>query len=404
MPHWLIKSALQRAMPLLSASHLRKELRDRDNFACDYHQNLYSRSSMLNYARELVRRLRNFPPFFFILCATCQSLLAAPSNQVQSSWAKTWQTNNPVWRGVHLGLHSDQQAGALIEQLPKLSKLGVNVLVVEVNYAFEYQSHPEIRPEQFITKARARELVEAARKQGINVIPQINCLGHQSWSRNTGELLKHYPQFDETPGQFPDNKGIYCRSWCPQNPEVNEVVFALIDELSDAFEANAFHVGMDEVFIVGSEFCPRCKGQDPAKLFAKAVNDLHSHIVDERKLEMLIWGDRLLDAKALGYSLWEAATNGTPGAIDLISKDIIVCDWHYGNKTNYSSVPLLLEKGFRVWPSGWQPLEATEAFSAFSRQQKNPRLIGYLCTTWGKVKVPDLAEWPPITQVLPQWK
>lgn len=359
---------------------------------------------MLNGVLELVRGLLIVPAFFFILCATCQSLTAASSNQVQATWAKTWQKNNAVWRGVHLGLHSDQQVDALIEQLPKLSKLGVNVLVVEVNYAFDYQSHPEIRPGQFITRSGAQELVAAAHRQGINVIPQINCLGHQSWSRNTGELLKHYPQFDETPGQFPDNKDIYCRSWCPQNPEVNKVVFTLIDELADAFDASAFHVGMDEVFIIGSDYCPRCKGQDPAKLFAKAVNDFHSHVVGERKMEMLIWGDRLLGANELGYSLWEAATNRTQQAIDLIPKDIIVCDWHYGNKTNYPSVPLLLEKGLRVWPSGWQPLEATEAFSAFSRQQKNPRLIGYLCTTWGKVKVPDLAEWPPITEVLPQWK
>jgi len=329
---------------------------------------------------------------------------ASPFNEIQSTRAKSWHTNNPVWRGVHLGLHNNEEAGTLIQQLPKLSKLGVNALVVEVNYSFDYQSHPEIRPGQFITKARARELVAAARGQGINVIPQINCLGHQSWSRNTGELLKHYPQFDETPDQYPENKGIYCRSWCPQNPEVNKVVFALIDELADAFEANAFHAGMDEVFVIGSEFCPRCKGGDPGQLFAKAVNDLHEHIVKERNMEMLIWGDRLLDAKALGFSLWEAATNRTQSAVELIPKDIIVCDWHYGQKTNYPSVPYLLDKGFRVWPSGWQPLDATKAFSAFSRQQKNPRMLGYLCTTWGKVKVQNLAEWPPITEVMPKWK
>jgi hypothetical protein len=351
----------------------------------------------------MVSGLRTIVLLLSVACGLWQAGAAEP-NGSPAGWGKTWQSNNPVWRGVHLGLHNDQQVGALIEQLPKLSRLGANVLVVEVNYGFDYQSHPEIRPQQFLTKGRAKELVTAARKEGINVIPQINCLGHQSWSRNTGELLKQFPQFDETPGQYPENKGIYCRSWCPQNPEVNKVVFALIDELADSFDANAFHVGMDEVFIVGSEFCPRCKGQDPAKLFAKAVNDLHAHIAGERKMEMLIWGDRLLDAKALGYSLWEAATNGTPGAIDLISKDIIVCDWHYGKSTNYASVPLLLDKGFRVWPSGWQPLDASVAFSAFSRQQKNPRLIGYLCTTWGKVKVPDLAEWPPITEVLPKWK
>ena len=73
-------------------------------------------------------------------------------------------------------------------------------------------------------------------------------------------------------------------------------------ELADAFEADAFHVGMDEVFLIGSEHCPRCKGGDPARLFAKAVNDLHRHIVKERNLELLLWGDRLLPAKELGYS------------------------------------------------------------------------------------------------------
>ena len=86
-------------------------------------------------------------------------------------------------------------------------------------------------------------------------------------------LLKTHPEFDETPGQFPNNTNIYCRSWCPQNPEVTKVVFALVDELVGAFETTAFHVGMDEVFIIASEHCPRCKGGDPAKLFAKAVND-----------------------------------------------------------------------------------------------------------------------------------
>jgi len=134
------------------------------------------------------------------------------------------------------------------------------------------------------------------------------------------------------------------------------------------------------------------------------VNDLHQHITGERKLEMLMWGDRLLDAKTLRYSLWEAATNGTQGAIDLIPKDIIVCDWHYEKAVTYPSLPFLLSKGFLVWPSGWQPLEGTQAFSAYSLRMRNPLLIGYLCTTWGKVKIENIPDWPPITTVLPNWK
>jgi hypothetical protein len=121
---------------------------------------------------------------------------------------------------------------------------------------------------------------------------------------------------------------------------------------------------------------------------------------------MLMWADRLLDAKTMHYGRWESATNGTAGAVDLIPKDIIMCDWHYRAQTNYPSVPYLLDKGFRVWPSGFQPLEGAQALSKFSLEQRrnNPRLIGYLATTWAQSRKVDLSTWPPVTEVLPEWK
>ena len=322
----------------------------------------------------------------------------------KSAWVKSWRADNKRWRGVHLTAGSDRQVDELIDEMAKLASVGVNVVVLEVNYSLDWQSHPELRPTQFVSKERAIKLVDEAHNYNIRLIPQLNCLGHQSWSKVTAPLLTKYPQFDETPGQYPENKDIYCRSWCPRNPEVNKVVFALIDELIDTFQADAFHVGMDEVFLVGSEFCPRCRGADPAQLFAQAVNDLHQHIVNKRGLEMLMWGDRLLDSKALGYSEWEAARNGTQGAVKLIPKDIIICDWHYGKQKDYPSVKFLLDEGFRVWPAGWQPVDASKAFSSFSRQINDPRLLGYLCTVWGKAKIPQVAEWPPVMDVLHDWE
>jgi hypothetical protein len=333
----------------------------------------------------------------------CKSGAPEVSNS-RAAWLKSWRAANPVWRGVHFAARTDAELAQLIAQLPNLAGAGVNVIVLQVDYSFEFQSHPELRWPQFITRERARETAAAARAAGIRLIPEVDCLGHQSWAKVTVPLLAQHPEFDETPGQFPENKGIYCRSWCPQSPGLHPVVFALLDEIIDAFQADAFHVGMDEVFIMASEHCPRCRGGDPAKLFAQEVNTLHRHLVGQRKVEMLMWGDRLLDAQATGYSRWEAATNGTARAIDLVPKDIIVCDWHYGQSTNYPSVPLLLEKGFRVWPSGWQPLAAAKAFSAFSRRQQNPRLLGYLCTTWGEVNIAHAAAWPPLADVLRDWK
>ncbi|MHC4542360.1 MAG: family 20 glycosylhydrolase, partial [Planctomycetota bacterium] len=181
----------------------------------------------------------------------------------------------------------------------------------------------------------------------------FQCLGHQSWKASNAPLLTKYPQFDETPGMYSKNESIYCRSWCPLHPEVNKVVFALMDELIEVFEADALHVGMDEVFLIGEDDCPRCKGRDKAELFAKAVNDYYNHLVRGHKIEMLMWGDRLIDASKYNYGKWEASANDTARAIDMISKDIIICDWHYELRPAYESVPMFLEKGFRVWPASY---------------------------------------------------
>jgi len=300
------------------------------------------------------------------------------------------------WRGIHLLMGSASAAEALRADVPALAAIGVNVLVVEVNYAFAYESHPELRSGDPITREQAGALAAACREHGVRLIPQFQCLGHQSWKQRTGPLLKSHPEFDETLGQFPDNKGIYCRSWCPLHPEVNPVIFDLFDELIDAFEADALHVGMDEVFLIASEHCPRCKGKDPAEIFAGAVNDYHRHLVGKRKVEMLMWGDRLLDSAATGYNKWEASANGTHAAIDKVSKDIILCDWHYGKRDDYPSVRMFQEKGFRVWPSGWKDVAATEALIDHAQRHKTGRMLGHLCTTWGSAKPGALAQWPPI--------
>ena len=300
------------------------------------------------------------------------------------------------WRGLHLLLGSNAGAEALAGELPTLAEMGVNVIVAEVDYDYAYTSHPELRGRNPITEDRARALAQACRAHAIRLIPQFQCLGHQSWGRTTHPLLAHYPQFDETPGQFPNNETIYCRSWCPQHPGINPIIFDLFDELLEVFQADALHVGMDEVFLIASEHCPRCRDGDPARLFALAVNDYHAHLVGRRGVEILMWGDRLLDSAATGYGEWEAAANSTHPAIDLIPTDVIICDWHYTVRDSYPSIPLFLHKGFRVWPAGWTDVGATEALVAFAQQHENSRMLGHLCTTWGTVQPGELAQFPPL--------
>jgi hypothetical protein len=92
-------------------------------------------------------------------------------------------------------------------------------------------------------------------------------------------------------------------------------VFPLIDELLEAFEADAFHAGMDEVFYIADAKCPRCAGRDPAEVFAGEVTAIRNHLAS-RGAELWIWGDRLIDGKTTGIGMWEASMNNTHRAVD----------------------------------------------------------------------------------------
>jgi len=52
--------------------------------------------------------------------------------------------------------------------------------------------------------------------------------------------------------KWPNDDELYCKSYCPLHPEVHDVVFDVVGELTDVFEASAFHAGMDEVFYIAT--------------------------------------------------------------------------------------------------------------------------------------------------------
>ena len=307
----------------------------------------------------------------------------------------------PLVLGLHALIENKAAAETLIGAVPALAAQGTSLLIAEVDYNYEYVSHPELRGEDPVSREAVKRLLAACRRFNIRLVPQFQSLGHQSWAEKTGPLLVKYPQFDESPGMYPGNKGkepsgidFYCRSWCPLHPDLDPIIFALYDELIDAFEADAFHIGMDEVFIIANEACPRCRGRNPAELFAKAVNDAYGHLVKTRGLEMMMWGDRLIDGEATGYGLWEASKNGTHPAIDLIPNDIIICDWHYERKyedqgaksSRFPSVGIFLDKGFRVLPTSFRDVKAVNLFIDQSLAFPSERMLGHLCTVWREIK------------------
>ena len=284
-------------------------------------------------------------------------------------------------RGIHVMMNGRSNLAALERLIGEIApSLGLNWVIAEINGHFQYASHPEAAEADGITAAEAGRLAQLAQEKSINLVPMYNCLGHQSWKEKPAALLRAHPEFNEAPELDATAEDFYCMSWCPNHPEVNPLVFDLFDELLDAFQANAFHVGLDEVFVIGQ--CPRCKDTPNAELFAKAVNDYHQHLVGKRGVEMQIWGDRLLNAETMGYGLWESSENDTYQAIDSISTDIVMCDWHYEIMEEFPSIRFFQEKGFRVWPGGWNKEQSIRRFIEVALRDATPKMLGYMATTW----------------------
>jgi N-acetyl-beta-hexosaminidase len=205
--------------------------------------------------------------------------------------------------------------------------------------------------------------------------------------------LSVYPQFDETPWvqmpvkyEWPNADNLYCKSYCPLAPGLHKIIFALIDEVCDVFETDAFHAGMDEVFYIGDQRNPLCGGRDPAELFAGEVWRIRNHLAQTGK-QLWIWGDRLLDGKTTGLGEWEASMNNTYRAIDMIPKDVIICDWHY-ERADQTAVYFAM-KGlkviscpFRNATAGVEQVEDMYKFRQRSTPEMKERFQGIMQTIW----------------------
>jgi hypothetical protein len=275
----------------------------------------------------------------------------------------------------------------------ELAPRQINTLILMVNYGFRFESHPELVEDEALSKDDARKLAEACRKNNIKIIPELDLLGHQSWEETPGALLRVYPEFDETPlvklpekYVWPNADGLYCKSYCPLHPGVHKVVFDLIDELCDVFESDSFHAGMDEVFYIGESQCPRCSGKDKAELFAGEVTAIHNHLADKGR-RLWIWGDRLIDGKTTGIGDWEGSYNSTFRAIDMIPKDVMICDWHY-ERPELTPVYFAM-KGFDVVTCPWNNASSASMqvqdmvrFRNHSSQVMNEHFCGIIQTVW----------------------
>lgn len=271
------------------------------------------------------------------------------------------------FRGVHLFVPSEENmafARRLVKYL--LSPMGYNVVIMEIaGTGMQFSSHPEIWqtvgevmekeraglmppfPHGSVadgkapTKESVRDFVAYIRSFGIDVIPEVQSLGHVQF------MTYLYPEIaevsEEQTRRSVDTRmedalpaDLYPHCYCPSNEKSYEILFDLLDEIIEVFEPREYvHMGHDEVYQIG--VCPICKDKDPAELFAADVNRIYDYL-KARGYRMMIWGDMLQPVTK--YK--------TPRAIHLIPKDIVLLDFIWYFHLDKDIEDNLLGEGFSV--------------------------------------------------------
>jgi hypothetical protein len=274
-----------------------------------------------------------------------------------------------------------------------LAPRGFNLIVLQIRYRYRFKRHPEVCGYDALSSNDIKRLLAVCKKNNIKLIPKMNLMGHQSGFHNEPTdgilhghskieadipdgLLRAYPDFDE---QRDIREIYYARSICLSHKGAKSVIFDLIDEMMDAFETDAIHIGCDEGFNLG--ICPKCSSVPVADLISGWINSINEH-VRARGGKLLIWGDRLLSAIETGYGEWEASANGTDSSINMISKDVIICDWHYEDCPEYKSVDIFADAGFNIILCPWKNRSNLEKFLNYAKNHDHGHIRGVLMTTW----------------------
>jgi hypothetical protein len=158
-------------------------------------------------------------------------------------------------------------------------KIGEGIPLGTAN-RFAASCHFGVGGGSYIEKEDLRLLANQAADFGLEITPEIQSLTHSYYIASAHRELAEDPDMS-----WPD-------SYCPSNPGSHQLLFEMMDEITDLIHPKRVHIGHDE-WRAGA-FCPRCQGKDPGALFAQDVLKIQNHL-QEKGIETWMWGDHFVD-------------------------------------------------------------------------------------------------------------
>lgn len=237
----------------------------------------------------------------------------------------------------------------------------LNLHFVDNNlYTLPSRKYPRLSSEgKHYTFSQVEELNRYAKERGIIIVPEYECPGHASvFNRAYPEIFANEAEGDfgdviitECGGQI-GSKDIICAG----SEKCTRATFELLKEICDMFPDSPYiHIGGDEAPVSVWDYCASCKKymkengiSSSQELYGEYVGRICKYILSLGKTPMV----------------WE----GFPEESNrYIPKETIVIGW----ENLYQTADKLLNAGFRVINSSWQPLYIVQHY----RERWNPKDI-----------------------------
>ena len=271
------------------------------------------------------------------------------------------------WRGVSDDISRGPvpTVAYIKRQLRTFAAYKLNMHSFYMEHTFSSKAHPLIGPEGgSLTPDEIREVVAYARSYHIELVPEQQTFGHLH------KALKYekYNPLAETP---------YGDVLSPQQEGTYKLVADWYRELNELFPGKFFHIGEDETFELGegqSREAARVKGV--GAVYFEHLNRIRD-LLKQYDRKLMFWGDIALNH---------------PDLIGNIPKEMIVANWDYGPKDDYTNrIKPFKDAGLEqfVCPGVWswnQIFPNIDASSKniinFVRDGQTNGASGMLNTTW----------------------
>lgn len=283
-----------------------------------------------------------------------------------------------------------EQRSVYSEFLKRFADWGYNTLFWhfcdDEGCRLKFPSHPELASAYAWTPEEMRDFIAEADALGIQVIPEVETLGH------TGFITKHERYRHLRDGV----SGKAFSALAPLHPESQSLLADLLRDAAEIFPSPWVHVGLDEsAFGEHPHTAQLLESKDKPEIFTDHIHWLHAQLQSHGK-GMMIWGDHLRPTAASNMAdldhLDESAVSER--IAEGIPKDIVVCDWYYREDLEADRLDCFLDKGFRViacpapssygmlaYPPIWA-LENIRRFIALARANVHRGVIGVSNTSW----------------------